>query len=173
MLEIEKLNKEAVYRVMRELLYTLNWLHVQLELLLRTKYPEGVHNEELFSLHERVGSYEANRLSRVLNIPGGGIDALMELVRHSHWAVFENIEVKKLTESSFTMRTIECSTQKAWEQWGMGRLECGRSNLLARSGFFKAANQKANVKKVFTPTEGRPESAPENVSCEWVISIEE
>jgi len=173
MLEISNLTKETTYLVMRELLYTLNWLHIQLTLLLSTKYPQEMSSKELHTIHETVGSHEAKRLSRVLNISGEGVDALMQLARYSHWAVFENIEVTKLTERSFRMRIIECSTQKSWGRQGLGRYDCGSPSLLARSGFFKATNPKAKVSKIFTRPEDRPDGTPENVSCEWQISIEE
>ena len=173
MLEFKKLSKESVYLVMRELLYTFNWLHVQLELLLSAKYSQERRNKELQTIHETVGSYEAKRLSKVLNISGEGLDMLMELIRYSHWAVFENIEVAKLTERSFRMRTIDCSTQKYWGRQNLGHYDCGTPSLLARSGFFKAVNPKAKVRRIFARPENRPDGTPENVSCEWEISIEE
>jgi len=172
MLEIEGLSKGAVYDVMRELLYSLNYMLFRFEEWVRRRYPEEFEGEELPRLYEESGSYEAKRLSKALNISGGGVDTLIKLLKHSHWAVFENIEAIKLAEGSFTMRTIECSSQRAAKRWGMEYYDCRHTGSLVRNGFFKAINQSVKIQRVFTPPEIRPEGTPENVSCEWLISIE-
>ena len=173
MLEIESLSKDTVYTVMRELLYSFNYMGFMLEEVLQRTHPEGLETEEFRRLNKEFGSYEARRLSRVIDISGGGINALIQLLKHSHWTVFENIEIKRLTEKSFQMRTIECSTQKAAKRWGMEYRACGSIGFLVRIGFFKKINKNAKVQRIFTPPEMRPEGTPENVSCEWLISIEE
>ena len=121
MLEIEGLSKDTVYDVMRELLYSLNYMLFRFEEWVRSRYPEELQGEEFARLYEEAGSYEAKRLCKALDISGGGVDTLIQLLKHSHWAVFENIEAMKLAEGSFTMRTIECSAQRAAKRWG-GRL---------------------------------------------------
>lgn len=172
MLEIEGLSKDTLYNVMRELLYSFNYMWFQIEDWIKRRYPGDFESEELCRIHQELGSNEAKRLSTVLNIVGAGVDAMIELVKHSHWAVFENIEVEKLTEQSFRMRTTECSSQRAAKRWGMEYYDCTLWASLCRNGFFKEANQKVKIQRVFTPPETRPEGTPENVSCEWLISIE-
>jgi hypothetical protein len=172
MLEIEALSRETVYNVMKELLYSFNYMWLQFEEWIKRRYPEDSENEDLRKIHEDFGSYQAKRLSKALNTSGGGIDALIELAKHSHWAVFENIELEKLTEKSFRMRTIECSSQRAAKRWGLEYYDCTLSSSLCRNGFFKETNQKVKIQRVFTPPETRPEGTPENVSCEWLISVE-
>jgi len=172
MLEIEGLSKDTVYNVMRELLYSFNYMWLQFEEWIKARYPGDFESEELRRIHREFGSYQAQRLCKALNISGAGVDAMIELVKHSHWAVFENIEVEKLTEQSFRMRTIECSSQRAAKRWGLEYYDCALSASLCRNGFFKEANHKAKIQRAFTPPETRPEGTPENVSCEWLISIE-
>jgi hypothetical protein len=172
MIEIGDLSKDDVYSVMSELLYTINYGWFMIEDMIRNKHPELLGSEEYRRLNEDVGSYEAKRLSKALCVLGDTIDGLISLLRHSHWAVFENIEVEKLTGRSFRMRTSDCSAQKAAKKWGMEYYTCGPVSFPLRSGFFKAANQNAKVERIFTPPDARPESIPENVSCEWLISIE-
>ena len=171
MLEIEGLSKETVYNVMRELLYSFNYAFFKTEEWVKSKYPEGF--EEFVSLYEDFCSYQARRLSQVLDISGAGIDILIQLLKQSHWAVFENIEVEKLTDKSFKMRTTECSSQRAAKRWGAEYYDCGRIATIMRSGFFKEANPNAKVQQVFAPPEIVPEGTPGNVSCEWLISLEE
>lgn len=173
MLEIEGLEKETVYNVMKELLYSFNYMWLQFEEWIKRRYPEDFEREDLRKIHEEFGSYQAKRLSKALNTSGGGVDALIELVKHSHWAVFENIELEKLTEKSLRMRTTECSSQRAAKRWGAEYYDCAVPASLVRRGFFKEANPNVKVQRVFTPPETGPEGTPENVSCEWLISIEE
>ena len=172
MLEIEELSKETVYNVMRELLYSLNYAWFMFEDMLKNKIPEAFESEEYRRLQEEFGSYEAQRLARVLDISAGGVDDLIRFLKHSHWAVFEEIQIEKLTEKSFKMRTLECSTQKAAKKWGIEYYNCGLTGALIRTGFYKKVNESAKVQRVFTPPDTRPGGTPENVSCEWLISIE-
>lgn len=172
MLEIEGLSKGAVYDLMTELLYSLNYMLIRFEEWVGRRYPEELEGEEFSTLYEECGSYEGERLSKALEVSGGGIDALIQLLEHSHWAVFENIEVTKLTEGSFRMRTIECSLQRAAKRWGREYYDCRLTGWLYRKGFFTAVNRNAKIQRVFTLPEIRPEGIPENVSCEWLISIE-
>ena len=172
-LEIESLSKDTVYNVMRELLYSFNYTWFLFEDVVKRTHPEGLESAEFLRLNEEFGSYEAKRLSRVIDISAAGIDALIQLLKHSHWAVFENIEIKRLTEKSFRIRTIECSTQKAAKKWGLEYRACGPTGSIIRIGFFKKVNEKVKVERVCTPPEISSEGTPENVSCEWMISIEE
>jgi hypothetical protein len=171
MLEIDSLTKENVYDVMRELLYSVSYAWHTTESFVRAKHPELLNSEAYLKVNEDFGSSEANRLSKALGISGGKIDSLIQLLKHSHWAVFENIEVKKLAENSFRMRTIGCSSQKTAKKWGMEYYDCRLQGLRARHGFFKAANKNAKVERIFSPPESRREGIPDNVSCEWLVSI--
>ena len=173
MLEIEGLNKDDVYEVMREVLFSLSYMWLQLEEWVKNNYPNEFKSEGFQELYRNFGSYQARRLSKALAISGEGVDALIQLLKHSHWAVFENIEIVKLEGNSFRMRTIDCSTQQAVKRWGMDYYECGSVASIMRSGFFQQANQNSKIQRIFTPPETRPEGTPENVSCEWLVSIEE
>ena len=173
MFELEGLNKDTVYNLMEELLYSFNYMLVLFKGWVRRKHPEEFKSEEFCRLYEKFGSYQAKRLSKALDISAQGVDILIQLLKHSHWAVFENIEVKKLTEKSFRMRTIECSLQRAAERRETGYYDCRLVGSLLRSGFFKRVDQNVRVQRIFTPPEIKPEGTPENVSCEWLISVEE
>lgn len=171
MLEIDSLSKKKVYDVMRALLYSVSYAWHTTENFVRAKHPELLNGEAYPKVNEDFGSYEAKRLSKALGISGDAIEELIQLLKHSHWAVFENIEVKKLTENSFRMRTIGCSSQQTAKKWGMEHYDCRLQGLGARRGFFKAVNKNARVERIFSPPELRPEGIPGNVSCEWLISI--
>jgi len=173
MLEIGGLSKDTVYDVMRALLYSLNYMWFQFEDWIKSNCPKESESEGFRELYRDFGSYEAKRLSRALAISGEGVDALIQLLKHSHWVVFENIEITKLEGNSFRMRTIDCSSQQAAKQWGLEYYDCKSTGTLIRNGFFQQANKNSKIQRIFTPPETRPEGTPENVSCEWLISIEE
>ena len=172
MVEIERLSKHIVYDVMRELLYSLNYLLFLFEDWVKTKHPEDFESEDFRRRYGEFGSYQAKRLSKALAISGGELDDLIELIKHSHWTIFENIEVEKLAEKSFRMRGIECSAQKAAKRWGMEYDDCRIRSSRFCSAFFKVANHNVKVQQVFARPEIGPEGIPDNVSCEWLISAE-
>ena len=173
MISIEKMSKNEVYNIMSELLYSFNYVWFMFEKFIKNKYPDAFENEEFLKLNEEFGAYEAKRVANALGISTGGIDNLIKLVKHSHWAVFENIEITQLTGNSFRMRTIECSTQKAAKRWGMEFYDCGLPASFARTGFYQYLDKHAKVRRIFTPPETSPEGTAENVSCEWLISLHE
>lgn len=173
MLEIAELRKDTVYNVMRGLLYSFNYGWFLLKEEIKKRYPEDYDSEEVGRLFEDYGSHAAERLSKVLDISDNGIDTLIHLLMHSHWAVFENVEVEKLTEKSFRMSIIDCTAQNAAKNWGMDYFNCWPSNFFVRKGFFRRINKNVKVQRIFSPPQTRPEGIPENISCDWLISIEE
>jgi len=64
MVEIERLSKHIVYDVMRELLYSLNYLLFLFEDWAKTKHPEEFESEDFRRLYGEFGSYQAKRLSK-------------------------------------------------------------------------------------------------------------
>ena len=99
------------------------------------------------------------------------IGDLARFVRHSHWAVFENIEIRELTPRSFKMRTIGCSAQRAAQRWGMEYYDCATAGTRIRRGFFKGINHQAEVRRILTPPEAGPKGTGAGISCEWLISL--
>jgi len=172
-LEIEELNKDTVYTLMKDMLYSFNYGWFLLKEEIKKRYPEDYDSEEVERLFEDYGSHAAERLSKILNVSDNGIDALIHLLMHSHWAVFENMEVEKLTEKSFRMSIYDCTAQSAARNWGMEYFNCWPSNFFVRKGFFQRINKNANVQRIFSPSQPRSEGVPKSISCEWLITIEE
>lgn len=172
MLDTRALKKDTLYDVMRQQLYSLNYMWMRFEIFIATKAPKEYGTEEYYKLYEDYGSHEAARLARALNLPREGIKDLTSFLKHSHWAVFESIEIAKLTTDSFRMRTLDCSAQRAAKKRGAEYYDCGTGGLRVRSGFFKGLDSRAKVQRIFAPGEARPEGTPANVSCEWLISLE-
>jgi hypothetical protein len=50
--------------------------------------------------------------------------------------------------------------------------DCRLTASLVRAGFFEALNHNVRIQRIFAPPQTRPEGTPENVSCEWLISLD-
>jgi len=172
MLNIHTIKKHTLYALMVQQMYALNYVWMRFEGLIQQKAPEVYRSEDYYQLFEDYGSEEARRLLKALSFPREKINDLATSLKYSHWAIFENIEIADLTANSFRMRTLDCSAQRAAKRWGLEYYDCGAGGLRIRNGFFKGINPKANVQRIFTPPEARPEGRPAIASCEWLISLE-
>ncbi len=172
MLDISQLEKDTLYNVMLQQMYSLNHMWLMLELYVAEKAPRDYGTDEYYQLYEDYGSHEARRLARVLSLPGEDIQNLADYLRHSHWAIFETIDITKLSETSLRMRTRDCTAQKTARKWGLDHYDCGTGGLRVRTGFFRTLNSRATVQRVYAPGGDRPKSVPSEVSCEWLISLE-
>lgn len=177
MLDINDMDKQAVYDVMLDMLYSVNVGWFKLETLLREIYSSLNRTSELNRLLLQVntdfGRYEAKKLRKTLDIQDTDIDSLIKMLRYSHWFVLEDMEVEKLTDKSFRMRTIDCTVQKALKRRGSEYYDCTTgSNELCRKAFFEEINKTADVKRIFAPPEPGPAAHGKVISCEWEITID-
>jgi len=172
MLDICAIKKDTLYAVMLQQMYSLNYMWLRFEAILQEKLPQYYGSEEYHKLAGEYGSDEAKRLVKALNFPREQIKDLAEYLKYSHWAIFENIEIAELTPNSFRMRTLDCSAQRAAKRYGLDHYDCRNTALRIRTGFFKGLNPRANVQRIFSPPEARPESRGATISCEWLISLE-
>ena len=171
MLDISCLSKESVYNIMLKHLIVMNSGWFNFENLIRAKHPEIIKSKEYMKLIEEYSSGQARAMSKALDVKGNCIDDLIKLLKCSHWAIFECIEIEKLTEESCRMRIIGCSTQMAAKKWGMEHYDCADATLACLKGFCNHVNSNMIVRKIFAPPEVNPKCTTENVSCEWLISI--
>ncbi|MFO7984709.1 MAG: DUF6125 family protein [Desulfatiglandaceae bacterium] len=172
MLETAELSKEQVYTVMRELLYSFNYMWFLMEDWVRQYCPEKADSEEFHQLSKDFGSYQAKRLEKTIEAPAEGVDRLIQFLRYSHWCVFEDIELSKMSDRELRMRTRGCTAQRAARKWGMDFYDCSQGGLWLRQGFFARINPRARVERIYTPSQPRPAELPEQVSCEWRIVLE-
>jgi Family of unknown function (DUF6125) len=172
MLNIRTIKKDTLHAVMLQQMYALNYVWLRFEYFIREKAPGLYGTEEYYQLFEDYGSEEARRLVKALGFAGEEVKDLVRFLEHSHWAIFEDIEIVEVTPNSFKMRTLDCSAQNAAKKWGMEYYDCRTGGLRIRTGFFKGINPRAKVQRIFTPAEARPEGTRSMVSCEWRISLE-
>ena len=171
MLNIRAIKKDALYNIMLQQMYSLNYVWMRYEGFIQQKAPEVFGSEQYYQLFEDYGLEEARRLVKALGFSREGIKDLAGFLQYSHWAIFENIEIAELTANSFRMRTLNCSAQRAAQKWGLDYYDCGAGGLRIRSGFFKGINPEAKVQRIFTPPQAGPEGTRAIASCEWLVSL--
>jgi hypothetical protein len=150
MLDIRAIKKDTLHTVMLQQLYALNYVWLRFEGLIQERVPELYGSETYYQLYEAYGSEEARRLVKALGFPRKEIKDLVRFLKHSHWAIFENIEIAEVTASSFRMRTLDCSAQRAAKKWGLDYYDCGTGGLRIRNGFFKGINRKTEVRRLIS-----------------------
>jgi hypothetical protein len=171
MFAIEDWSKEKVHTVMREVLFSFNYMWFLMEAWAKQHCPEKVQGEEFQRLSDEFGRYQAQRLEKVVDDKLTGVARLAAFVRHSHWCAFEEIELTPLSDHSLRMRTLGCTAQKAARKWGLSHYDCGQSGLRLRTGFFRGVIPTAQVERVFTPPDEKPAGTPAEAACEWIITI--
>ncbi len=77
MFEIKDWSKDHVYEVMRELLYSFNYMWFVVEGWVKNTSPEELKADAFLDFSEQFGSYEVLRLAKVLDPPEGEIDRFM------------------------------------------------------------------------------------------------
>ena len=172
MFQKDQWSKDHLFRVMMELLYSFNYMWFLMEEWIKTNCPDKLESNDFLKLSEEFGSYEALRLTKVVEAKDEGVERLVEFLKRSHWCAFEDIEITRLSDTELSMRTMGCTAQKAAQKWGMEYYECGSGGLVLRQGFFKKIDPTAQVERIFTPPDTRPEDCPRETSCEWLITIE-
>ena len=171
MFAIEDWSKERVHTVMREVLFSLNYMWFLMEAWAKQNCPEKAQGEEFQRLSDEFGRYQAQRLEKVVDAKLTGVPRLAAFVRHSHWCAFEEIELTPLSDHSLRMRTLGCTAQKAAQKWGLSHYDCGQSGLRLRTAFFRGVIPTAQVERVFTPPDEKPAGSPCEAACEWIITI--
>jgi len=171
MLDIEDWSKERVHIVMREVLFSMNYMWFLMESWARQHCPQQAGEESFQQLSDEFGRYQAQRLEKILDDKLTGVDRLIAFVKHSHWCAFEEIELTPLSDTRLRMRTLRCTAQKAAQKWGLSHYDCGPGGLRLRQGFFGRVIPTAKVERVFTPPDPKPSGTPDAAACEWVITI--
>ncbi|MEM3730489.1 MAG: DUF6125 family protein [Candidatus Bathyarchaeia archaeon] len=168
-----ELSKEELFAVMKNLvhIYSSAWFKSQ-RIIIEKHGLNDFFSQDFNELFRNFGANEAKKLVELSVVKGGDIDSIIKAFRLSHWALFENVDLKKLNDNVARMRIIDCSRQKyAIKKWGT-YYPCKDLNFSreSRVGFVKAINPKAEVKCNFCPPDPRPPEIPKNVSCEWIIT---
>lgn len=147
-----KLSKRDLFEVMRNMVYVYSsawfkseWIaskEVGLEIFL---------SQDFIKLFREFGEKEARILVERSIVSGRDADSIIKALSLSHWALFEKIELKKISDNKVRMRTIDCTRQKyAIKKWGT-EYPCKNLGFSkeSRTGFVKVINPSAEVKCIF------------------------
>lgn len=170
----EKLSKKELFEVLKNMVHTYSSAWFKSEWIAMEKVGmDAFLVEDFVELFKDFGFREAKILVERSIVSGRDADSIVKALSLSHWALFENITLEKLSNNAVRMRTIDCSRQKyAMKKLGT-TYPCkivGFSQE-SRLGFVRAINPSAEVQCVFCPPDPKPANTPKNVSCEWIISI--
>lgn len=172
MLDLEKYGKQTVHDLLMKHLIVINAGWFKFENMVRATHPEVLAGDGYVRIMEALCSDQARGLAKVLDVRGNDIDSMIELLRCSQWGVFERFEIERLSETSCRMQIMACSTQRAARKWGMEHYPCAEATMVCLRAFCTQVNRNAIIRKVFAPPEIDPAGNREQVSCEWVISID-
>lgn len=172
MLEIENWSKAQTHGIMMELLFSFNYMWFLMEGWAKANCPEQANSEEFRKLADQFGAYQAKRIGKTITEPLEGLDRLVAFLKRSHWFAFEDIKLENLSDKKLRMRTAGCTTQKAAKKWGMDHHACGDAGIRLRTSFLTHVNPSVKVSRVFTPPDEKPADTPEEISCEWIITID-
>ena len=174
LLAFDELSRDRLFAIMKNLVLSYNWAWFKGTQITIEKYGlDALSDEEHTELLREFGSRQSRKMVELPIVSGMDADSIIKGLQLSYWALFENIELTKLSESVVRMRTIDCSLQRnTKKKWGM-EYPCKTlgASFATRTGFVKAINPQAEVECKFSPPDPRPKNIPENVSCEWIISI--
>ncbi len=171
-----ELSRKDLFEVMKNLIHVYSSAWFKSERLALEKYgPTAFLSEDFNKLFRKFGADEARKLTELSIVQGSDIDSIIKGLQLSHWALFERIELNKISGTTLRMRTINCSRQKyAHAKWG-SEYSCKALSFSTESriGYVRALNPEAEVECNYSPPDSRPENIPKNVSCEWIIRIPE
>lgn len=170
----EKLSKHELFEVLKNMVQAYSSAWFKSEWIAVKKFGmDGFEGHEFAQLFKEFGAREAKILVELSIISGKNADSIIKALSLSHWALFEDITLEKLSNKTVRMRTINCSRQNYTLRKYKVAYPCKEIGFPyeSRLGFVKAINPSAEVQCVFCPPDKRPTQTPENVSCEWIISI--
>jgi hypothetical protein len=170
----EKLSKSELFDVMKNMVFVYSSAWFKSERIIIEKFGvESLLSRDFIELFRDFGWKEAKVLVDLSIVSGKNADSIVKALGLSHWALFENITLEKLSDNAVKMRTIDCSRQKyAVKKCGV-EYPCKdlKFSYESRLGFVRAINPSADVKCIFCPPDPKPAGTPQNVSCEWIIHI--
>ncbi|MEM3726545.1 MAG: DUF6125 family protein [Candidatus Bathyarchaeia archaeon] len=170
----DKLSKKELFEVMKNMVHVYSSAWFKSEWIAIEKVGmDAFLAEDFVELFKDFGFREAKILVERSIVSGKDADSIIKALSLSHWALFENITLEKLSNNAVRMRTIDCSRQKYAVKKLGAEYPCKNIGFSqeSRLGFVKAINPLAEVKCVFCPPDPKPANVPKNVSCEWIISI--
>jgi hypothetical protein len=112
---------------------------------------------------------EAKRIMERLGIlPGGGIPALAECLKHRLYARLNLQDCIEQTESRVVFRMLDCRVQSARKRRGLPDFPCKEVGLVEYAEFARTVDPRIRTRCIACP----PDAHPEEYWCAWEFTVE-
>ena len=175
-MRILDLEKEQILELLRRIITHTNVWSYRLEQALTEMGMDEKDRSELSrQMNEEFGRRQARGLVRMGLIDKAGIDAVIQALSYSHWAVLENLQVEKVDEKRARFGVIGCTTIKALEGTEE-QFDCHKMGPVIRQSFIQGIVPEARVSRLFTPGGESNISDAEkdpyrDYSCLWEVTL--
>ncbi len=111
---------------------------------------------------------EAKRIMARLGIePGGGIEALVECLKHRLYARLNLQEAIEVTDHRAVFRMVDCRVQSARKRKGLPDFPCKTVGLVEYSEFASTVDPRIETHCIACP----PDEHPEEYWCAWEFTL--
>lgn len=113
---------------------------------------------------------EAQRIMARLGIlPGGGIPALVECLKHRLYARLNLQQVVELTDTRAVFQMVDCRVQSARKRKGLPDFPCKSVGIVEYAEFARTIDPRIETRCVACP----PDEHPEHFWCAWEFTLRE
>jgi hypothetical protein len=111
---------------------------------------------------------EAKRIMERLALkPGGGIDALVECLKHRLYARLNLQDVVELSEKRVVFRMTECRVQSARKRKGLPDFPCKSVGIVEYAEFARTIDPRFQTRCIACP----PDNHPQQFWCAWEFTL--
>lgn len=111
---------------------------------------------------------EAQRIMARLGIePGGGIPALVECLKHRHYARLNLQKVEDVTDTQAVFMMVDCRVQSARKRKGLPDFPCKSVGIVEYTEFARTVDPRIETRCIACP----PDPHPEYYCCAWEFTL--
>lgn len=111
---------------------------------------------------------EAKRImARLGMVPGGGIPALVECLKHRFYARLNLQQVREQSEDRVVFEMVDCRVQSARKRRGLPDFPCKTVGLVEYSEFARTIDPRIQTRCIACP----PDEHPAEFWCAWEFSL--
>jgi len=114
-----------------------------------------------------MGKLEARELKALLGVKETSIPALIDILKHTSWALYQIGKETVVTEEKAIFRVTDCRTQKTRIEKGLSEFPCKLVRFDYLKSFAEAFNPNIKVTCKVCP----PGKHTEKCWCEWEFSV--
>jgi len=114
-----------------------------------------------------MGKIEAREMKETLNMKGKNIEALMQALQNTTWALYQTEKEFETSASRGVFRVTRCRTQETRINNGLGEFPCKHVRFGYLQSFAKEFNPNIKVTCKTCP----PDPHPEDRWCEWEFTL--